>query len=165
MPLTIDDLKKVYIHELKDIHSAEKQLLEQLPRMAEQSEDEELTRSLQGHLETTKTHLQRIEKLFEDSDYSAEGHRCRGMEGLLEEARETAGAEQGAARDALTISATQRVQHYLMAGYGSARAMAEKLGSYEAADTLIKGLDESRDLDRSLTGLAMRSVNFRAMTA
>lgn len=165
MPLNIDDLTKVYVHELKDIHSAEKQLLEQLPRMIELATDDQLERKLSGHLRTTQVHLERIEELFSGTDFSAEGHRCRGMEGLLEEASETADAQEGAVRDALMIAAMQRVQHYLMAGYGSARAMAEKLGKYEQADQLIKGLDETRDLDRALSGLAERSINFKAMTA
>lgn len=163
MPMKIDDLKKVYLHELKDLHSAEKQLLEKLPKLQELAADEELQRAFSGHLTTTNRHLERIEKLFENSDFSPEGHRCRGMEGVLEEVLESRELEEGATRDALTIAAMQRAQHYLMAGYGSARAMAEKLGNYEQADALTKGLDESRDLDRALTGLAMRSINFQAM--
>ncbi len=163
MPLKIDHLDKVYIHELKDVHSAETQLLQQLPRMMDLASDDGLERSLRSHVSTTQRHLERIEKLTSKHDFSPEGHRCRGMEGLLEEARETSEAEAGGVRDALLIAAMQRVQHYLMAAYGSARAMAEKLGRYDDADLLMKGLDETRDLDRALTGLAERSINFRAM--
>lgn len=117
----VDKLTKVKLHDLKNLYSAEKQLFEQLPSLAKMASDG-LERELQGHIRATQTHLRCMEEHFEDSEYNLEGHRCRRMEGLLEEIREVAEVEEGFSRNALLVTGLQRAQHYLIAGYGLARA-------------------------------------------
>lgn len=164
--MRLDSLRKLYVHELKDLYSAENQILEVLPRFVEHSSDDELADAFRNHEKETRTHIERLEKVFEDLDYEPGGHRCRGAEGLIAEASEvlTRGLDDEV-QDAVLVSAAQRIEHYEMAGYGVARTYAEKLGRSEDADLLQKTLDEEGATDRRLTRLAERRLNFVAMTA
>jgi ferritin-like metal-binding protein YciE len=154
------------VHELKDLYSAETQLVEELPGMADKASDSDLKKAFRAHLEETKRHRSRLEQIFKDLEFSPGGHRCEGIAGLIKEARElTRDVTDAEVLDAALIAAAQRVEHYEMAGYGVARAYAEKLGDYAAADLLQQSLDEEGAADRKLTTLALRRINFEAATA
>lgn len=164
--MKLDSLKKLYVHELKDLYSAENQILDALPKMRDAAKDEELKKAFADHLEETRTHIQRLETIFEGLDYGPHGERCEGAAGLIKEAEGLLKADiEPAVLDAGIIGAAQRIEHYEMAGYGCARAYAEKLGEHDAADLLTKTLDEEASADEHLTRLAERSLNFEAMVA
>ena len=161
--MKLDTLKKLYVHELKDLYSAETQLLEALPEMADKASDESLKRAFREHLQETERQRDRIETIFKKMEFEPGGHRCKGMAGLLDEAKDVMkDTTDSDVRDAALISASQRVEHYEMAGYGTARTYAEKLGDYEAADLLQQSLDEEGAADRKLSTLATRRINFVA---
>ncbi len=161
--MKLESLEKLYVHELKDLYSAETQVLEALPRLIEAATDEGLRQALRGHLEETRKQVSRLEQIFEGRDFSPRGQRCKGMEGLLEEGRDLISSDiDQDVRDAAIIAACQRVEHYEMAGYGTARAYAEKLGEYDAAELLTQSLEEEGAADRKLTELAERRINFEA---
>ena len=165
--MKLESLHKLWIHELKDLHSAETQILETLPRMVAAASHDELKMALAEHLQETRTHVSRLEKIFKSLDFSASGQRCKGMEGLLEEGRgllEDA-ADEPQVRDAAIIAACQRVEHYEIAGYGTAGAFAELLGEHEAAQLLQASLDEESAADTALSRLARKRINFEAMVA
>ncbi len=164
--MKLDSLEKLYVHELKDLYSAETQLLEALPKMEAAASDKGLKQAFSDHLKETRGHIARLEALFKKLDFAPGGHRCAGMEGLLREGAQLFKADAPPkVLDAALISAAQRVEHYEMAGYGAARAYAEKLGDHEAADELQKTLDEEGYTDRALTRMAERSINALAMLA
>ncbi len=164
--MKLESLHKLWIHELKDLHSAETQILETLPRMVAAASHDELKMALAEHLQETRTHVSRLEKIFKSLDFSASGQRCKGMEGLLEEGRALLeDAAEPQVRDAAIISACQRVEHYEIAGYGTAGAFAELLGEHEAAQLLQASLDEESAADTALSRLARKRINFEAMVA
>ena len=162
--MRLDTLKKLYVHELKDLYSAETQIQKALPKMVEAAQDPDLRRSFEEHLKQTDRHVQRLEKIFEGLEFKPGGHKCRGMEGLLEEGADMIKADADPdVRDAGLIAAAQRVEHYEIAGYGVARTYAEKLGDYAAADLLQQTLNEEALTDQRLSRLAERKINFEAM--
>ncbi|QDU93483.1 YciE/YciF ferroxidase family protein [Lignipirellula cremea] len=162
--MNIESLRKLYIQELKDLYSAENQLLEALPKMAAAASDEELKQAFSDHLKETQSHVARLETIFSKLEFAPGGHKCKAMEGLVKEGEELlkSGMED-AVLDAALIAAAQRVEHYEMAGYGVVRAYAEKLGEQEAADMLDATLQEEGEADRHLSRLAERRINFLAM--
>ncbi|MEQ8848523.1 ferritin-like domain-containing protein [Botrimarina sp.] len=162
--MNLDSLDKLYVHELKDLYSAETQLLDALPKMADAAASSDLKKAFEAHLKETKKHVSRLEKLFDDLDYSPSGHKCEGMAGLLKEAQSLlSGDADPEVRDAALIGAAQRVEHYEMAAYGTAAAFAEKIGRRDDADTLYETLDEEGRTDRLLSRLAARVINFKAL--
>lgn len=164
--MNIDSFEKLYVHELKDLYSAETQLLEALPKMAQAASHEELKAGFQQHLKETKEHVARLEKIFKSLDFKPGGHKCNGMEGLIKEGEEIIKEDMPAdVRDAALVAAAQRVEHYEIAGYGVAAAYAEKLGHQEHADLLVETLEEEGLTDRKLSRLATRSLNFFALAA
>lgn len=162
--MELDDLRKLYVHELKDLYSAENQLLEALPKMENAANDPGLKNTFAAHLKETQRHVKRLEDIFTRLEFKPGGQKCAGMEGLIEEASgmitEDAPAD---VKDAGLISAAQRIEHYEIAGYGTARTYAEKLGDYRAADILQESLNEEGLADQKLTRLAVRRINFEAM--
>jgi ferritin-like metal-binding protein YciE len=161
--MKLNDLRGALIHELRDLYSAEKQLVQALPRMAKEASNEELSAAIDEHLDVTKEHVERLEEMFKTLDVSSRGEKCRGMEGLIEEGRHI--LEQEAAdevRDALIISAAQKIEHYEIAGYGTARTFANRLGEADVANLLDRTLDEESDADETLTEIAESSVNREA---
>jgi ferritin-like metal-binding protein YciE len=149
------DLKEVYIDELKDIYSAETQLVKALPKMAKAAASEDLRSGFEEHLEQTKGHVARLEKIFQALSEKPTGKKCMGMEGLIKEGGEAAEEDyEDDAKDAALIGAAQRVEHYEIAAYGTVRAMAEKLGEDEAVDLLSQTLQEEKDTDVKLSNLA-----------
>jgi len=164
--MKIDGLKALYVHELKDLHSAETQILDALPRMIDAASSDALRSALETHRKETEEHRSRIEKLFESLDYEPGGHKCKGIAGLLTEAREVLGeVTDETTRDAAIISGCQRIEHYEMAGYGVARAFAAKLGRHGDVEVLTRTLEEEGQADRTLTQVADQHVNFLAMTS
>jgi ferritin-like metal-binding protein YciE len=162
--MELETLRDLYIHELKDLHSAEKQLTKALPRMARAATNEDLAAGFEEHLAQTEEHVNRLEKILESHNESTRGPKCKGMEGLIEEGKEMI-EEDGDddVRDAGLISAAQRVEHYEIAGYGCARAYAEILGDKKGADLLHQTLEEEAATDKKLTELAKTLINLQAV--
>ena len=155
-------LKHLYIEELKDLFSAENQLLKALPKMAKASTSEDLRAGFEGHLEQTKEHVARLEKIFKDLGETAGGKKCKGMAGLIEEGAEMIAEDPAPEElDAGLISAAQRVEHYEMAGYGCVSAYAKLLGEDRALSLLRQTLDEEKETDKKLTQLSGR-INVEA---
>jgi ferritin-like metal-binding protein YciE len=149
------DLKELYIDELKDIYSAETQLVKALPKMAEAANSEELRTGFEEHLEQTKEHVQRLEQIFSELGEKPTGKKCKGMEGLVSEGAEVIGEDyEGELMDAALIAAAQRVEHYEIAAYGTVRTFAEILGEDDAVQLLELTLGEEKDTDQKLTSLA-----------
>lgn len=164
--MIFDSLEKLLAHELKDIYSAENQLLKVLPDMAKAASNADLKVAFEDHLKETKNQVKRIEKIMKTMDFAPGGHRCAGMAGLIEEGKDMIDADaEASVRDAGLICAAQRVEHYEIAAYGSAAALAEQLGNREAADVLYESLEEEGLADRKLSRLATRFVNFKAQVA
>jgi ferritin-like metal-binding protein YciE len=149
------ELQELYIDELKDIYSAETQLVKALPKMARASSSEELKEGFEEHLEQTKGHVSRLEKIFKALGEKPTGKKCMGMEGLIKEGGEAAEEDyEGDTKDQALIGAAQRVEHYEIAAYGTVRAMAEKLGHDEAVKLLEQTLQEEKDTDVKLSELS-----------
>lgn len=158
--MALDTLLDLFVHELKDLYSAETQIVKALPKMVTTANSEELKQAFQDHLQETEGHVQRLEDIFRDLQVSPRGKKCVGMEGLLEEGKEIMKEKaQDWVMDAALIGAAQRVEHYEIAAYGTAREHAEKLGMYPAAQLLQQTLDEEGAADKKLTEIAARSVN------
>jgi ferritin-like metal-binding protein YciE len=161
--MQLETLQDLYIHELKDLYSAEKQLIRALPKMAKAAKNQQLADGFKEHLEQTKEHAARIEKILAKHKKSTRGSRCKGMEGIIAEGAEMVEEQADAeVKDAGLIAAAQRVEHYEMAGYGTARTYAEMLGDNEGAKLLQTTLQEEAATDEKLTKLAKSSVNIAA---
>lgn len=162
--MKLSDLHRVYVSQLKDIYSAETQLLEALPKMAQSATSEKLQNAFREHLEETKAHVQRLEQIFEQLEFKPGGHRCKAMSGLIEEGEEILHEEaEPEARDAALICAAQKVEHYEMATYGTLRAYARVLGEEKAYELLTETLRDERNADSLLTDLAENAINKLAM--
>ena len=152
---SVNSLKELLVEQIKDLYSAETQLIKALPKMAKAASDADLKAGFEEHLEQTKTHAQRIEQIMEQLDESPKGKKCKAMEGLLEEGKEVLEMDGDPALiDSALIAAAQKVEHYEMAGYGSARTFAERLGEDQIAEILQTTLDEEGDTDKRLTQIA-----------
>ena len=161
--MEIDSLRKLYVEELKDLYSAEKQILQALPRMAKKAKNPQLKAGFEEHVRQTEEQVRRLDQIFEGLGKSPRGKKCKGMEGLLEEGKEVMQEDMDdETRDAALIAAAQRVEHYEMAGYGTVRTYANLLGEKEAARLLQQTLDEEGMTDKKLTQLA-ESINVEAM--
>src|SRR5574338_1226508 len=155
MTMKIEDLEDLYVDLLKDLYSAEQQLIKALPKMAKAAHSEELRKGFEEHLRQTERHAQRIEQIFAEREGSPGGKKCVGMEGLIEEGSELMKeAKEPDALDAGLIAAAQKVEHYEISGYGTARAWARKMGYHDAARLLEETLDEEAMTDEKLTQLA-----------
>jgi ferritin-like metal-binding protein YciE len=159
--MTNESLRELYIDELKDLYSAENQILKALPKMAKAATSEELSAGFEEHLEQTKEQVQRLEQIFEMLGESPKGKKCAGMEGLLKEGAEVMEEFEDEVLDAALISAAQRVEHYEMAGYGTVVAFAEVLGETEHQSLLEETLQEEKDTDEKLTELS-KEINVEA---
>lgn len=161
--MKLETLKDLYIHELKDLYSAEKQILKALPKMAKAAGNAELVAGFKEHLEQTKVHADRLEEILKSHGETTRGPKCKGMEGVLAEGAEMIEEEADEeVRDAGLISAAQRVEHYEMAGYGTARTYAELLGDKKGAKLLQTTLNEEGETDKKLTSLAESTINIAA---
>ena len=164
--MKLDSMADLFLHELRDLHSAEKQLVAALPKMAKKASSPELKDAFETHLEQTKEHVERLETIFKDLELPVGRQKCKAMEGLIEEAAELLEEDaEDSIRDAAMIGAAQRVEHYEIAGYGTTRTFAEMLGHTNAAELLQQTLDEEKETDQLLTELALTSVNVEAQNA
>ena len=159
-----ESLRELYVEELKDLYSAENQLLKALPKMAKKAASPELQNAFNKHLKETEGQIQRLERIFEKLDEKPKGKKCKAMEGLVEEAQEMMSEfDDPEVLDAGLIAAAQRVEHYEIAGYGTVRTYARLLGDEQAAKLLQQTLDEEGKTDKLLTQLAENSINIEAM--
>jgi len=160
--MSVETLEELLIDELKDLYSAEKQIIRALPKLIKAVTTPELREGLTTHLEETKGQVGRLERIGKILGKKMSGKTCVGMKGVLEEGSEVLeDTEKGPVRDAALISACQRVEHYEMAGYGSARDFAKLLGQKEVAALLDETLAEEKNADKVLTG-ASKQVNVQA---
>lgn len=160
--MSVETLEELLIDELKDLYSAEKQIIRALPKLIKAVTTPELKEGLTTHLEETKGQVARLERIGEILGKKMSGKTCVGMKGVLEEGSEVLeDTEKGPVRDAALISACQRVEHYEMAGYGSARDFAKLLGQKEVAALLDETLTEEKNADKVLTG-ASKQINVQA---
>ena len=160
--MKLETLKDLYIEQLRDLYSAETQLVQALPKMAAAASHPELKNSFQMHLEQTKQHQDRLSTIITRLGAKPDGHKCEAMAGLIKEGQELL-KEKGSANpdvlDAGLIAAAQRVEHYEIAGYGTVRTYAQSLGEQEAMNTLQQTLNEEGETDKKLTQLAEQVVN------
>jgi ferritin-like metal-binding protein YciE len=161
--MKLESLHDLYLSELSDLYSAEKQILKALPKMIKKTESADLRQALEDHLAETNGHVTRLEQVFEMHGESPKKTKCKGMEGVLAEGDELVGQDATpAVRDAAIISAAQRVEHYEIAVYGTVRTYAEQLGHSRSAAVLQETLDEERGANEKLTHIATQRVNIEA---
>ena len=161
--MELDTLRELYIDELKDLYSAENQILKALPRMIKAASHAELKKAFTTHERQTREHVKRLERVCRELRASPKGKKCHGMEGLLEEGKELISEKPDPdVLDAGLISAAQHVEHYEMAGYGTVRTYARQLGYETQAQILQRTLDEEGQTDQLLTSLAESSINLEA---
>jgi ferritin-like metal-binding protein YciE len=161
--MELESLRALYIDELKDLYSAESQILKALPRMTKAASSRELKKAFTDHERVTRKQVQRLERIFKDLDESPRGKKCHGMEGLLEEGKELiAEKPEPDVLDAGLISKAQHVEHYEIAGYGTVRAWAQQLGLDRHVELLQETLDEEGEADKLLSQLAESSINIEA---
>ena len=161
--MAVQSLERLLVDELRDLLSAEKQITKALPKMAKAASTEELRAAFEEHLTQTQGQIDRLEQAFEILGHGARAKKCLGMEGLIEEGKQFLEEEmEPAVMDAALIAAAQKVEHYEIASYGSARTWAQEVGQPRVADLLQATLDEEAETDRKLSQLAETLVNQRA---
>ncbi len=162
--MKVESLAKLYKEQLQDLYDAENRIIDALPKMAGAAKHPELREAFNQHLEQTKEHKERLERVFDMLGEKAERHDCEAMKGIIREGDEILKAKGDSdALDAALITAAQRVEHYEMAGYGSVRNYARRLGHEEQSSILQKTLDEEGETDHRLTQIAEKVVNIDAM--
>jgi len=153
--MQLNSLEDLFVSELKDLYSAEKQLLKAIPKMAKAAKSKPLQNGFSKHLKQTEGHVSRLEKVCEELGVSPRGKKCKAMEGLIEEGQEVIDEDADPhVKDAALIAAAQRVEHYEMAGYGCVRTYANLLNHKRAATLLQQTLDEEGETDKTLSKLA-----------
>jgi ferritin-like metal-binding protein YciE len=161
--MKLESMHDLLVTELKDLYSAENQLVKALPRIAKKTSSAELREALAEHLEQTRNQVERLDEIFEELEESPRGKKCEGMEGLIEEGKEILEADgEDAVRDAALIAACQRVEHYEIASYGCARTFANQLGLKNVVRLLDETLQEEKEADQKLTEIAESQVNTEA---
>jgi ferritin-like metal-binding protein YciE len=161
--MQMESLQDLFVDQLKDLYNAENQLIKALPKMAKAASNPQLQQAFNKHLEETRGHVERLDRVFEGLDANPKGKKCKAMEGLIEEGREMMDEDaEPEVMDAGLIAAAQRVEHYEIAGYGCVRTYAKTLGNDEAARLLQQTLDEEGKTDKLLTDLAERLINVEA---
>jgi len=158
--MKLKSLNDLLVDQLKDLYSAENQLVKALPKMAKAADNEELRAGFQQHLEQTRGHVERLERIAEQVSCSLKGKKCAAMEGLIEEGEELIKQDaEPATRDAGLIAAAQKVEHYEIASYGTVRTWAQQLGLGEAVTLIQETLNEEKSTDEKLTQLAQQMIN------
>jgi ferritin-like metal-binding protein YciE len=161
--MEMESLQDLFVENLKDLYSAENQILKSLPKVAKKVESDRLRQALEMHVKETEGQVQRLEKIFQKLGEKPTGKKCHGMEGLLEEAKELMGEDVDAeVLDAGLIVDCQKVEHYEIAGYGSVVTFAKLLGDNESARLLAQTLDEEERADKKLTQIAESTINVQA---
>ena len=163
--MSVETIHDLFLNELKDLYSAEKQITKALPKMAKAAASPELREAFTSHLRETEGHVKRLEEVFEILEAKGRGKTCEGMKGLLTEGSELLQeADKGDVRDAGLITAAQRVEHYEMAAYGGVREMAELMGHDDVVELLEATLEEEKAADKKLTTIA-KTVNQAALSS
>jgi ferritin-like metal-binding protein YciE len=161
--MKLDSLRDLLLEELRDLYNAETQLLDALPKMAEAASSNELKSAFNHHLEETREHVSRLERIFQQIGEKSSGETCEAMKGLIKEGEILVKAEGDPdVRDAGIVGAAQRVEHYEIAGYGTARSLARRLGESQMAEILQQTLNEEAEADKKLTSIAESQVNVAA---
>jgi ferritin-like metal-binding protein YciE len=164
--MKIENMQDLLLDQIKDLYDAEQRLVKALPGMALAASSPELRKALLFHLQETKIQVERLERIFELMGQDAEGQVCPAMKGLIEQGKLlVSGVDEPALRDAGLVAAANRMEHYEMATYGSARTFARTLGMTDVASLLQETLDEERRADATLTKLAETEINDQAMAA
>ena len=156
---TIEDL---FVEQIQDLYDAEERLVKALPKMAEASTNSELRSAFEDHLQQTRGHVQRLEQVFAELGQDPKKETCEAMKGLIKEGEEMMDIEQTNIRDAALIAAANRVEHYEIAAYGTARTFAQSLGLSQSPSLLEQTLEEEKKADAKLTQIAERTVNQKA---
>lgn len=158
-----DSMEDLLVDQLQDLYDAEKQLVKALPKVAKAASNPDLKMAIEHHLEETRNQVSRLEQVFDQIGKKAKKKTCEAMKGLITEGEEVLSAKGDPdVKDAAIIAASQRIEHYEIAGYGSARTFAQHLGHSEAARLLQETLDEEGSADKKLTQIAEAHVNVRA---
>ena len=153
--MRLDTLEDVFVEQIADLYSAEQQLVQALPKMVNAAHNDELRKALQEHFQETQEHVTRLQEVMNHAPKTVPTETCKAMQGLIREGEEIIGAQgDGAALDAALIAAAQRVEHYEIAGYGTAKTLADQLGYGDAEKLLDQTLDEEANADKLLTKLA-----------
>jgi ferritin-like metal-binding protein YciE len=153
--MKLNSLEELYVEQLKDLYDAEQQIIEALPEMIDAAASNGLKNALTEHLEVTKSQATRLDQIFNALGEKAKGEKCKGIEGVIKEGSDLIeDIDDPDVRDAAIIAAAQRVEHYEMAGYGTARTYATLLGEDEATQLLQQTLEEEKEADQALTALA-----------
>jgi ferritin-like metal-binding protein YciE len=161
--MALDNLQNVLILQLRDLSSAEEQLIDALPKMADAAANPELKNAFESHLAETRQHKARLDQAFRQLGQEPQSETCEAMQGLIAEGNEIIGLEGDPdVKDAALIAAAQRVEHYEMAGYGCARTFARRLGHNGVAALLQETLDEEANADKLLTHIAETGINIEA---
>ena len=161
--MAVKSIEDLFVHELSDIYSAEKQLTRALPKLARASADPKLAEALESHLEETNGQVERIDKIVDTLELRLKRIKCTAMEGLVEEGKEIIeSVEKGPLRDAALIAGAQKVEHYEIASYGTLAALAKQLGYDDALPLILDTLKEEKGADDKLTKLAEQGGNQRA---
>jgi ferritin-like metal-binding protein YciE len=164
--MKLNSLDDLLVEQLEDLYDAEKQLVKALPKMAKAASNDTLRRGFEEHLEQTKGHVNRLEKVFKDLGKPARTKTCEAMKGLVEEAEDFLDeSAEKSVRDAGLIACAQRVEHYEIAGYGTVRTWCQQLGHQECARLLQQTLDEEAATDKKLTQIAESMSNRQAAAA
>ncbi|HEX5574409.1 MAG TPA: ferritin-like domain-containing protein, partial [Gemmatimonadales bacterium] len=158
--MSLDSLETLFLEELRDIYNGEKQIVKALPKMAKAAESPELQQAFTKHLKETEVQVQRLERILRDLGQAVRGKQCKGLQGILEEGKETLEKESDASvLDAALIASAQKVEHYEIASYGCLRTYAQLLGHTEAVQLLEQTLAEEEAADKKLTELGERGIN------
>jgi len=161
--MAVKSIEDLFVHELSDIYSAEKQLTRALPKLARASADPKLAEAFESHLEETNGQVERIDKIVDTLELRLKRIKCAAMEGLVEEGKEIIeSVEKGPLRDAALIAGAQKVEHYEIASYGTLAALAKQLGYDDALPLILDTLKEEKGADDKLTKLAEQGGNQRA---
>src|SRR5438105_10054894 len=153
--MKLQSLHDLFVAELRDLYSAENQIIKALPKLAKTASAPELQTAFEEHLEQTHGHVERLEQIAKRLGVTLKGKKCKAVEGLIEEGKEVMSEDaEAVVMDAALIAAAQKVEHYEMAGYGCVRTWAQHLGDEESVDLLQKTLDEEGETDKRLTELA-----------
>jgi ferritin-like metal-binding protein YciE len=164
--MAVHSLHDLFVEELRDLLSAEQQIIKALPKMAKAASSDELRNAFEEHLEQTQQHVERLEHVFEHLGLKAKAKKCVAVEGIIIEGKDLMNKDlEPSIMDAGLIGGAQKVEHYEMAGYGTVRTWAQLMGYQEAADLLQQTLNEEKETDRKLTELAEHAINLEAVGA
>ena len=164
--MKINSLHELYITELKDLFDAENRITKALPKMAEAANSQDLRNAFEHHLDQTRRHTERLERIFQQLNESPKGEKCKGIAGIIDEGEDLMDEDAPAAvTDAALIAAAQRVEHYEIAAYGTVRTYARRLGFDDQARLLDETLREEGETDKKLTTLAESYINENAKSA